>query len=296
MSIKTNLIDRHAHALDGYTLLAVEGPEAEAFLQAQLMNDVRKLSPMQWQWNGWLNPKGRVIALFALVRLSPECFWLVLPDFPAGELLPRLQRFVFRSKAKLRVVDDWRAAAVFDRDASADAQTPEHVGGDAESGYRLDMGGDGGPRQLALLPCQQPSLLPADAGTDQQWLAYDIAHGMPRLDESQREAWTPQMLSLERLHAFSLKKGCYPGQEIVARTHYLGHAKRALTQIEGIGLAPGQEIQGAGAKLGTIISATLDGRHALAVLPAGMDPETVLATDAGHCRLRPLFNGLARPR
>ena len=53
MSIKTNLIDRRAHALGGYSLLAVEGPEAEAFLQAQLMNDVRKLSPMQWQWNNW---------------------------------------------------------------------------------------------------------------------------------------------------------------------------------------------------------------------------------------------------
>ena len=115
MSIKQTSSTAAARPWAASRLLAVEGPDAEAFLQAQLMNDVRALAPMQWQWNGWLTPKGRVIALFALVRLSPERFWLVLPDFPAGELRPRLQRFVFRSKVKLRVVDDWRAAAVFDR-------------------------------------------------------------------------------------------------------------------------------------------------------------------------------------
>lgn len=296
MSIKPNLTSQHAHALGDFTLLAIEGPDAEAFLQAQLMNDVRLLSPMQWQWNGWLNPKGRVIALFALVRLSPECFWWVLPDFPAEELLPRLQRFVFRSKAKLRTVDDFQAAAAFDVHSSADAQILDQVCGDTSSGYRLDMDGDGGPRQLLLLPDQHPSLAARDAVVDQRWQAADIAHGLPRLGESQREAWTPQMLSLERLRAFSLKKGCYPGQEIVARTHYLGHAKRALVRIEGTALAPGQVVSGPDAKLGTITSATPDGRQALAILPSGLEPEAILATEAGQCRILPLVDGLARPR
>ena len=111
MPIKTNLTESCTPALGGFTLLAAEGPDAEAFLQAQLMNDVRALSPRQWQWNGWLNAKGRVQALFALIRLAPDAFWLVLPDFAAIELVPLLQRYVFRSKVKLRVVDDWQAAA-----------------------------------------------------------------------------------------------------------------------------------------------------------------------------------------
>ena len=80
------------------------------------------------------------------------------------------------------------------------------------------------------------------------------------------EAWTPQMLSLERLAAFSLKKGCYPGQEIVARTHYLGKSKRSLVRIEGRDLASGQSLLGgAGEELGQLASATDDGRQALAV-------------------------------
>ena len=87
MPIKTNLTESCTPALGGFTLLAAEGPDAEAFLQAQLMNDVRALSPRQWQWNGWLNAKGRVQALFALIRLAPDAFWLVLPDFAAIEKL-----------------------------------------------------------------------------------------------------------------------------------------------------------------------------------------------------------------
>ena len=130
--------------------------------------------------------------------------------------------------------------------------------------------------------------------TDAAWLADDLAHGLPRLDESQREAWTPQMLSLERLHAFSLKKGCYPGQEIVARTHYLGQAKRALAQNRRHRACPRAGTSRRRSQAGQRSSAPRrTAGMALAVLPAGLDPETVLATDAGHCRLRPLFNGLA---
>ena len=60
------------------------------------------------------------------------------------------------------------------------------------------------------------------------WRVQDLQHGLPRLSAAQREQWTAQQLSLERLPAFSVKKGCYPGQEIVARTHFLGKAKRGL--------------------------------------------------------------------
>ena len=71
------------------SILQAMGAEAASFLQAQAMNDVLALAPGQWQWNGWLNPKGRVIALFALLRTSADSFLVVLPDFPAASGTPR---------------------------------------------------------------------------------------------------------------------------------------------------------------------------------------------------------------
>ena len=276
MPFKVNRPDQGFPALSGFTLLAVDGPDAESFLQAQLMNDVAALSERQWQWNGWLSPKGRLIALFALVRLGPAAFVLVLPDFPAVELVPALQRFVFRSKVRLRVGDEFRAAAAFDVEMATPGGESKTVAGDADTGYWLDWFGDGGSNGLVLLPASLPGPAPASAAIDARWLALDIARGLPRLPASQREAWTPQMLSLERLQAFSLKKGCYPGQEIVARTHYLGQAKRQLAGITGSGIAAGAELRDTDGKtVGTAICATADGLAGLAVVGAG-SPEALV--------------------
>src|SRR5688572_16128117 len=110
MTFKTNLPDASCPTLSGFSLLEIRGVDAAAFLQAQTMNDVATLDPGQWQWNGWLTPKGRVVALFALLRAAPDHFLALLPDYPAPELQQRLQRFVFRSKLSLRVAEDWMAA------------------------------------------------------------------------------------------------------------------------------------------------------------------------------------------
>lgn len=303
MSHKPTTADRPIHALSGFSLLAAEGPGAEAFLQAQSMNDVRALALRQWQWNGWLNAKGRVIALFALLRAAPEAYWLVLPDFPAAELLPRLQRYVLRSKLVLRVLEDWRAGAEFAADAGqADglqAAAPANIAvGGADSGYTLDFSGQAGKRRLWLMPAGCPGLCGPDAGLDLRWHGLDLQHGLPRLEASQSEAWTPQMLSLERLDAYSLKKGCYPGQEIVARTHYLGQAKRGLAGVVGEQLRAGMDLfQGESpseSRIGTVACASQDGRRGLAVVPAGLDARAVLRGPAGRVELDALASGLAR--
>jgi hypothetical protein len=268
--------------LAGFSILAVEGPESAAFLQAQTMNDVLALAPGQWQWNGWLNPKGRVIALFALLRTTDERFLAILPDFPAAELLPRLQRFVFRARVRLQVADDLACAADFDP-----SQPPAPA-------TDLDCSGDGGFRRLRLLPAGSNSLSGADPETDARWYAQDLAHGLPRLPAAQVEAWTPQMLSLERLKAFSLRKGCYPGQEIVARTHYLGQAKRQLARLAGAGLQAGIEVRdNSGHGLGSLVCATADGCQGLAVL-AGL-AEPMYLPDGRQVSKLPLLGGLERP-
>lgn len=264
-------------ALPRHALVTLQGRDAVAFSQAQFMSDLRPLAPRQWQWSGWLTPKGRVVALFALLLRDPETVWLVLQDAEPEPFASALKRFVFRSKLAIEVPGlpvSWSGE-------SRDALPPSAV--------ELDFSADGGSRTLRI--GGEPGM--DDPAAVARWDAFDLDHGLPRLPASQAEQWTPQQLSLERLQAFSIKKGCYPGQEIVARTHFLGKAKRGLVLLEGeTPLEPGAEVQSGGRALGTVVSAS--GNLALAVMPMERDG-TELAVAGSPVRERPLLGGLGRP-
>ena len=271
--------------LPGHDLLSIAGRDATAFAQAQFMNEVAALPVGHWQWNGWLNPKGRVIALFALLKRDTETLWLLLPDTDATDLAAKLQRYVFRSKLVLAARDDLHANGRFAAPAQASGATFA-VDGDA---LELDFGGDGGPRTMRI----SPSAANADAASAAHWRRFDLQHGLPRLRDDQIEAWTPQQLSLERLRAFSVKKGCYPGQEIVARTHFLGQVKRGLAMFEADAPIPaGAEVRDGERTLGGIVSTA--GNIALAVLPLERDANAALYSDGIALHEQPLLGGLAR--
>jgi len=238
-----------AFLLPDHGILAITGRDAVKFAHAQFMSEVAALAPGHWHWSGWLTPKGRVIALFALLKLDDETLWLLLPDFDAGELASQLQRYVFRSKLELKPRDDLHISGEFTEPVLAKGAAFACNNDTIE----LDFGGDGGARALRI------DATPAtdNARSQAEWLAFDLAHGLPHLPASQREHWTPQQLSLERLRAFSVKKGCYPGQEIVARTHFLGQAKRGLVAVCAASPIPvDAEVELDGAAIGKIVSAT----------------------------------------
>ena len=271
--------------LPGHDLLSIAGRDATGFAQAQFMNEVAALPVGHWQWNGWLTPKGRVIALFALLKRDAETLWLLLPDTDATDLAAKLQRYVFRSKLVLAARDDLHANGRFAAPAQASGATFA-VDGDA---LELDFGGDGGPRSVRI----SPSAANADAASAAHWRRFDLQHGLPRLRDDQIEAWTPQQLSLERLRAFSVKKGCYPGQEIVARTHFLGQVKRGLAMFEADAPIPaGAEVRDGERTLGGIVSTA--GNIALAVLPLERDANAALYSDGIALHEQPLLGGLAR--
>lgn len=248
-------------ALPDHTLVGLHGTEAAAFAQAQFANDVSQLASGQWQWNAWLTPKGRVIALFALLRRADDDFLLLAPDYPAEVLAAQLARFVFRRKLKIAARPDLHVSGSFSKPMAARGA---QAASDGES-LELDFGADGGPRTLRI----DTTLAAEDAQAQARWFAFDLVHGLPRLPESQREQWTPQQLSLERLPAFSVKKGCYPGQEIVARTHFLGKAKRGLVALGAAAPIPTDaEIELDGSPIGKIVAASPGEPYlALAVLP-----------------------------
>lgn len=282
-----------AAPLLGFELLALEGRDALAFAQAQFCNDVRALAIGQWQWSGWLNPKGRVLALFALLRTGEDSLWLVLPDAPAAALAERLKAFVFRSKVALHRPTDWVACGSLD---TARLDPLNQASGDAGDGWRLDFGGDAGGRTLHLLPRERAPTA-ADPALDAAWRLFDVRHGLPRLDFDAEHGWTPQMLSLDRLGAYSVKKGCYPGQEIVARTHFLGQAKRGLVRLGSASALPmhGDVLDTEGRGMGPLVcvAPAPEGCEALAVVPLATT-DTPMQVAGTPVEPLPLMGGLRR--
>ena len=274
----------------GYCILTLSGRDSVAFAQAQFMNDVAALAPGHWQWNGWLTPKGRVVALFALLMMDAERLWLVLPDADPQALADGLRRFVFRSKVVIEIRGDVRAVGRFQAPGEARG---DRFAIDAAGDVELDFGSPQIPRELRVTAAAD-----ADGSLAEQWRVADLEFGLPRLDESQAGQWTPQQLSLDRLNAYSVKKGCYPGQEIVARTHFLGKAKRGLALLEaGSALAVGADVTSDGSSIGSVVAAASESsntRHVgLAVV--GLDRNTSAEASAGvPVREVPILDGLAR--
>lgn len=259
-----------ATALSDHAVLSLEGPDAVAFAHAQFSSEVASLAVGQWQWSAWLTPKGRVIALFALVRPGEQELLLVLPDYPAEVLAAALQRYVFRRKLKIAVRPDLVVQGVM----ASPAQASGTVLGKSGEALELDRTDAGGARHWRIGGGPV-----AGTANVADWRRHDLRHGLPRLPESQREQWTPQQLSLDRLNAYSVKKGCYPGQEIVARTHFLGKAKRALVLFESdVPPDPGNAVTDGNRDIGEIICAQA-GNPALAlgVMPLEREPATLAA-------------------
>nr|WP_253901032.1 folate-binding protein [Stenotrophomonas maltophilia] len=276
--------------LPGHQLLSLQGPDAAAFAHAQFSSDVTALPLLHWQWSAWLTAKGRTLAVFQLLRLADDHVMLVLADGDADEIASQLQRFVFRRKVQVQVRSDLAVAGAFTAPEAASGAAIALAAGD---GWELDLGSDALPRTLRIGAAAVASGSETDeAAFALAWRQADLRYGLPRLDESQREVWTPQQLGLDRLNGYSVKKGCYPGQEIVARTHFLGKAKRAVQLLHTA--APAQAGDGVlqdGATLGTI--ASVAGDLALAVLPLEAGDAELQVGDAIAQRV-PLLDGLAR--
>lgn len=282
--------------------MALTGSDALAFAQAQVMSDVSTLGDGDWQWSGWLTPKGRLVAFFALYRRDAQSLIAWLPAGGAEALRERWQRYVFRSKVKIETHDDWHAVGqVGNADAPADAIA------------RLPLVDQhGASRTIVIAAAGSP--LSVQAGEDTQslnaWRLRDLRLGVPYIAAggANSEQFVPQWLSLERLGAYGLKKGCYPGQEIVARTHFLGQAKRGLVLLGSQHAPPpGSDVEQSGRPIGTVVSSgTIEGATgrdegpgpcpsalALAVLPLERD-DAPMRADGQALGTLALRNGLAR--
>jgi len=244
-------MSEHVADLSSNALLCVSGDDAAAFLQSQLTNDVEALAVNRAQWNGWCSPKGRLLATFLLVR-RPEGFLLMLPAEIAGAIAKRLGMFVLRSKVKIADVSDRyaRRGIIGRRTGPAPMQVVEDEGA-------ILVGLEEG-RAVAFMP---PDRAPApDAGAD-AWELAAIRAGVPIITAATQEAFVPQMANFELVGGVSFRKGCYPGQEIVARMQYRGGLKRRMALVHlggGERPLPGQSVYSAAfgeQAAGTIVNA-----------------------------------------
>lgn len=290
MADNLNLIPQGFEPLHDMQYVRLVGADAVAFAHAQFANDVQALTIGQWQWNAWLTAKGRVIAIFALLREDDAHVLLLLPDGNAANIAAQLGQFVFRRKLKISTAALCTYGGFTAPEQARAAQA--HIGA---PWIELDLGTAALPRTLLL--CAENALAaPIELlSADAQWRRADLQLGLARLAESQREQWTPQQLALDRLQAYSVKKGCYPGQEVVARTHFLGKAKRALRLLEtDAAVDVGDAVAMEGTAIGTVVSVA--GNLALAVLPLELplDADSALQAGAHGARPRAIITGLER--
>ncbi len=223
-------------ALTHLGVLAVSGADAENFLHNQLTNDVLELTPGAMHLGGYCSPKGRLLATL-LIWKSNDGVMLVMPR----ELLPgiqkRLQMFVLRSKVTIADVSEQTVligAAVPDLQEIGFSET-DGLNATWPSATGLQRALWMGPVESAmhLWNTLSKTLTPTSAS---YWRWLDIRAGLPMVVEATREQFVPQMVNFDLVGGVNFRKGCYPGQEIVARSQYLGKLKRrmllASTQAE----------------------------------------------------------------
>lgn len=267
-------------------LMSATGADASTFLQGQLSNDINQVSSTRAQISSYSSPKGRAYTTFQIMQRQ-EVYYLALSSDVLEAVLKRLRMFVMRSKVSL---EDARESLVHFgyADPQGEQRLKAALGNVPEQPLDVVQAGNLTiVRQAASVPRfeiygelddarQLWNRLSVHAATvgSAAWDYFDIEAGIPKVTAASMEAWVPQMINLHLIDGISFKKGCFPGQEIVARLKYLGKNKRQMYRvaIEDVHQpAVGAKIQDVnGEEVGEILNSVLSpsGDHieALAVL------------------------------
>ncbi|MSP28351.1 MAG: folate-binding protein [Methylococcales bacterium] len=207
-------------------VLTVSGTDAAQFLQGQITCNVHEVTATHSSLGAMCNPKGRAITTFLLAK-SGDDFLLILPVELLETVKKRLSMYVLRSKVTLTDCSDSLCLLGFTA-----TLTDAFLASYQQDGVvRINVGN----RDLVIADEHNASVILAqgvETIDSMHWQTLDILGGIPWLTTATSEQFIPQMLNLDKLGGISLTKGCYTGQEIVARTHYLGKAKRALFVAE----------------------------------------------------------------
>ena len=292
MKQNTNLYFDLSH----FALLEISGPDASDFLQKQFSGDLGLLDVYGWLFSSWCLPNGRVIATFIIFRHNDSLF-LILPGSMKAGMIKRLSLYVMRSNVKINDISDEYSLLGITGDDSSSLVDKLTAGENRPDTWLLNI-----PSMTILrlrdhisryiLVCKIDgvsdilniicaSCRESDRGN---WSLFDIEAGIPWILESTSENYLPQMLNLDLMQGLSYKKGCFPGQEVIARLHYRGQLKKRMYLGSGdtaITPGPGDQIELAdtGVTAGDVIDAERHpqgGIRLLAVAESGYADKTTL--------------------
>lgn len=228
--------NRRIYPVAQLAVLTVSGKDAATLLQGQITCNINDVSEEKSSLGALCNPKGKAIATFLLVK-SADSYLLVLPVELLACVKKRLQMYVLRSEV---ILTDSTDALCLIGLLSPSARPGQALFATTRDGVISINLSSNGARCLIIAEPDKAMALWSDHVRRQgfqpensdQWRYLDIIAGIPWLTTETSEEFIPQMLNLDKLGGISFNKGCYTGQEIVARTHYLGKAKRAMVLAE----------------------------------------------------------------
>lgn len=271
-----------AFFLDDLSLISVTGSDAEKFLQSQLSNDIAKLLESQSQLHAYCNPKGRILAILHLLKNPDEGYWMIVPGELADSLIKRLGIFVMRAKVAIQVEQGNAMLGMIGAKDQPETLNLFNFGTHIDRCFAI-----GHPTQLYEALDRFNATLDSD-----YWRLCDILSGHPQLFSQTVEKCIPQHLNMDLISGLSFSKGCYPGQEIIARLKYLGKSKYRLCHASVVSeqpIIPGDPIfekHQTAQKSGLVVDAICTGKNtfqlsAMLKFTDGKHPQSCLYSDDG---------------
>jgi len=285
-----------------FGVVCFAGTDAQGFLNGQFTTDCTNITADHAQFSAWCDPKGRVLFLFTLYR-DGERYYAILPKVQVDNFVRRLKMYILR--ADVQVEDLSETVAIFGITGEPRPGEP------GSSGLLQPWDTDHEPDSVAVIRHGPGRARFVIAGSDatavarwtaldmppvgeDAWAALDCFSGLPRLDERSSGRYLPQNLNLDSLNSLSFSKGCYPGQEIIARLKYRGEVKKRLmaaTCAADVDIAPGSPIRigSEDRTVGNVLYAKrVDHARAIvsAVVETGAATHTLTIKGAGDAALR----------
>jgi tRNA-modifying protein YgfZ len=228
--------NQHIYPVPDLAVLSITGKDAAILLQGQITCNIHDITETQGSLGAMCNPKGRAISTFLLIKTA-NAFLMLVPKELLETVKKKLQMYILR--ADVRVSDSSEAFCLIGLYHAGCSDAKPQFASTQQNVMSIKLA-PSEKRYLYILPPEQAG----DFWTEQireqgfqpnnsdQWRYLDIITGIPWLSKATSEEFIPQMLNLDKLGGISFSKGCYTGQEIVARTHYLGKIKREMFLAE----------------------------------------------------------------
>ncbi len=244
-----NTVLNGTSALPHLGVIQAQGEDAANFLHNQLSNDVLLLPVGQARLAAFCSAKGRMQASFILVKTAPDTVLLVLSLDLLAQTLKRLSMFVLRAKVKMSdATGQWQLRGLLGDSArnlvggAAPWQTVAQDMAHTVALYPAVLDDSKIPRALWIAPAGHALPAGADVPTD-VWSWAEVMSGATLVSQPLFEAFVPQMMNYESVGGVNFKKGCYPGQEVVARSQFRGTLKRRTALVHSpVALAAGQDV------------------------------------------------------